>query len=72
MSESPVPVFLAGGLRPENVAAAVATVRPYGVDVCSGVRINGRLDEARLRAFVLEVRRADAALGIDSAGDPEA
>jgi phosphoribosylanthranilate isomerase len=49
---SPVPVFLAGGLRAENVADAVRAVRPFGVDVCSGVRTGGRLDEAKLRAFV--------------------
>ena len=41
---APVPVFLAGGLRPENVAEAIATVRPFGVDLCSGVRTKNRLD----------------------------
>jgi phosphoribosylanthranilate isomerase len=53
-----VPVWLAGGLRPDNVAAAIAAVRPFGVDVCSGVRTNGLLDEAKLTAFVVEVRKA--------------
>src|SRR4029079_9507656 len=48
-----VPVLLAGGLRPENVAEAVSTVMPFGVDVCSGVRTDGALDEAKVRAFVL-------------------
>ena len=48
---SPVPVFLAGGLKPENVAEAVETVRPFGLDVCSGVRTEGRLDEEKLRRF---------------------
>jgi phosphoribosylanthranilate isomerase len=48
---SPVPVFLAGGLRAENVAGAVLAVRPFGLDVCSGVRTEGRLDEEKLRHF---------------------
>jgi phosphoribosylanthranilate isomerase len=46
-----VPVFLAGGLRPENAAAALAAVQPFGLDVCSGVRTSGALDAAKLRAF---------------------
>jgi phosphoribosylanthranilate isomerase len=46
------PVFLAGGLHAGNVADAVAAVRPFGVDVCSGVRTGGRLDAAKLGAFV--------------------
>jgi phosphoribosylanthranilate isomerase len=46
--EAGVPVWLAGGLHGENVAAAVARVRPHGVDVCSGVRLDGRLDPVRL------------------------
>jgi phosphoribosylanthranilate isomerase len=50
-----VPVWLAGGLTPENVAAAIATVRPFGVDVCSGVRVGGMLDEQKLARFVEEV-----------------
>lgn len=48
---TPIPVWLAGGLRPENAAAAVRAVRPYGLDVCSGLRPTGSLDPARLRAF---------------------
>jgi phosphoribosylanthranilate isomerase len=51
VESSPVPVFLAGGLRPENVAEAVAAVRPFGLDVCSGVRTGGRLDAEKLRRF---------------------
>ncbi|HEX2969841.1 MAG TPA: phosphoribosylanthranilate isomerase [Bacteroidales bacterium] len=46
------PVFLAGGLKPENVRQAVEQVRPFGVDVCSGLRINGNLDKERLEAFI--------------------
>ena len=52
----PKPVFLAGGLRPDNVRAAVATVRSAGVDLCSGVRTEGRLDAAKLAAFVAALR----------------
>ena len=56
------PVFLAGGLNSKNVFKAITEVRPYGVDVCSGVRSDGRLDEAKLKAFIGEVRRAEQAL----------
>jgi phosphoribosylanthranilate isomerase len=52
------PVWLAGGLRPENVAAAVARVRPYGIDICTGVRSDGRLDPAKLAAVMAAVRAA--------------
>ena len=45
------PVFLAGGLRPDNLAQAHARVRPFGFDVCSGVRTNDVLDETKLAAF---------------------
>jgi phosphoribosylanthranilate isomerase len=51
-----VPVFLAGGLNPENVVAAIRQVRPYGVDICSGVRTAGLLDPAKLSAFMRAVR----------------
>ena len=51
-----VPVFLAGGLTSENVADAIRQVRPFGVDVCTGVRTDGRLDRAKLRAFVQAVQ----------------
>jgi phosphoribosylanthranilate isomerase len=49
--ESRVPVFLAGGLRADNVADAIAQVAPFALDVCSGVRTAGRLDERKLGAF---------------------
>ena len=47
----PVPVFLAGGLRPENVRAAIEAVEPFGLDLCSGVRTDGQLDERKLDLF---------------------
>ncbi|MCX6138043.1 MAG: phosphoribosylanthranilate isomerase [Ignavibacteriales bacterium] len=51
-----VPIFLAGGLHAGNVGEAIDAVRPFGVDVCSGVRNNGRLDPAKLEAFIGVVR----------------
>lgn len=51
------PVFLAGGLNPRNVAAAISTVQPFGVDVCSGLRVDGKLNEDLLMQFVSEVRK---------------
>ena len=50
-----VPVFLAGGLNAENVASAIRQVEPFGVDVCSGVRTEGKLDESKLRNFFKNV-----------------
>ena len=50
-----VPVFLAGGLTPGNVAAAVSQVMPYGIDVCSGVRTDGALDEEKLTQFFEQI-----------------
>jgi phosphoribosylanthranilate isomerase len=56
-------VILAGGLNAENVAAAILQVRPYGVDVASGVEASpGAKDHAQLREFVREARRADQEL----------
>lgn len=53
-------IILAGGLKVENVAAAVRIVRPYGIDVASGVELKpGKKDHGRLREFIQEVRRAE-------------
>lgn len=46
-----IPIFLAGGLKSANIAEAVRQVEPFGVDVCSGVRSEGKLDEVKLSAF---------------------
>jgi phosphoribosylanthranilate isomerase len=51
------PVFLAGGLNAENVREAIETVQPFGVDLCSGVRTDGRLDRTKLEAFFEAVNR---------------
>lgn len=51
-----VPVFLAGGLHAGNVKEAINEVRPFGVDICSGVRTNGSLDPEKLAAFMEAVR----------------
>ena len=46
-----IPLFLAGGLRPENVREAIEVVQPFGLDLCSGVRTNGHLDPHKLELF---------------------
>jgi phosphoribosylanthranilate isomerase len=50
-----IPVFLAGGLHANNVRQAIETVRPFAVDICSGVRTEGRLDPNKLEAFIKAV-----------------
>lgn len=51
-----VPMFLAGGLKPDNVAAAIQAVQPFGIDVCSGLRTNGLLDRHKLSKFFSQIR----------------
>lgn len=51
-----IPVILAGGLNPGNVAEAMRLVKPYAVDVCSGVRTGGSLDSDKLQSFMSQVR----------------
>ena len=50
-----IPVFLAGGLHANNVRQAIETVRPFAVDICGGVRTEGRLDPGKLDAFIKAV-----------------
>ncbi|MEO0136754.1 MAG: phosphoribosylanthranilate isomerase [candidate division WOR-3 bacterium] len=51
-------IIIAGGLTPDNVCEAIALLKPYGVDVCSGVENSiGRKDPEKLKAFIREVRR---------------
>lgn len=63
---APHPVFLAGGLHAGNLAQAWAAVRPFGFDVCSGVRREGCLDEARLSALTDALASLDRRTGPDS------
>jgi phosphoribosylanthranilate isomerase len=52
-----VPLFLAGGLNPSNVAAAIREVQPFGIDVCSGLRTEGRLVREKLEAFIDRIHK---------------
>ena len=53
-----IPVFLAGGLNPENVKQAIQEVEPFGLDVCSGVRNDGKLDKIKLESFMENIDKA--------------
>src|SRR6185369_15550745 len=55
-----IPIFLAGGLSPQNIAQAITEVRPFGVDVCSSLRPDGKLDQTRLAAFFAAIENVSA------------
>ena len=55
-----IPMFLAGGLHPDNVAEAIRQVQPFGVDLCSRIRTDGGLDSAKLNAFLGSVNGVNA------------
>ena len=56
VKDSNIPVFLAGGLNKSNIIEAINFVRPYGIDLCSGVRTNDALDKNKLIQFMNFVR----------------
>jgi len=55
-----IPLFLAGGLNDQNIIKAIRTVQPYGVDLCSGVRTDGKLDSQKLTKFFDELSKANS------------
>ncbi len=60
IAKSPLPVFFAGGIRPENVKAAIETIRPHGIDLCSGVEASkGIKDPSKLVHLMEQVEQAD-------------
>lgn len=50
-----IPVFLAGGLGPDNVRSAIDLVQPFGVDICSGIRTDGVLDAHKLQQYITAI-----------------
>ena len=60
ITDSPLPVFFAGGIRPENVKAAIETIRPQGIDLCSGVEASkGIKDPSKLKRLMEQIEQAD-------------
>ena len=55
-----IPIFLAGGINAANVAEAIKAVAPFGLDLCSGVRSNGKLDREKLTQFFAAVKDASS------------
>lgn len=58
--QASVPLFLAGGIKPSNVREAVSQVRPFGIDICTGVRTDGHLDESKLSELFQQLRTFSA------------
>ena len=60
IADSPLPVFFAGGIRPENVKAAIETIRPHGIDLCSGVEASkGIKDPSKLKRLMEQIEQVD-------------
>ena len=55
--ELDIPIFLAGGINPDNIAQAIGQVHPFGIDLCSGVRTDGKLDEIKLQQLFNNIKR---------------
>ncbi|HEU4408693.1 MAG TPA: phosphoribosylanthranilate isomerase [Polyangiaceae bacterium] len=62
VGSSTCPIFLAGGLSPANATAAIRQVRPFGLDVCTGLRTRGHLDPVKLAKMVAAIESTDAAI----------
>ena len=52
-----IPIFLAGGIKPDNIAQAIDQVHPFGIDLCSGVRTDGKLDKIKLQQLFNNIKR---------------
>jgi phosphoribosylanthranilate isomerase len=62
--QSPVPVWLAGGINPENVGEALDTLDPYGIDLCSGVEARpGKKDPQKVKALMSTIKERSARKG---------
>ena len=57
-----IPIFLAGGINPDNITKAIRFVQPFGIDLCNGIRTNGKLDECKLRNLFQAIETVRAGL----------
>ena len=53
-----IPIFLAGGIQPDNVVQAINQVHPFGIDICSGVRTDDKLDKIKLQKLFSNIKRS--------------